>query len=165
MALWLEARVEREMISEATAGFPLETGGVLLGYRHTGDVVVLEAVGPGPQSEHSRTGFSPDPEFQEQEIIRRFHETEGRIVYVGDWHSHPAGGSTLSRLDRSTLKRIATFAPAFNPTPLMTILYGPPWKLAAWQYQSGRVGWLRRTRVKELRVKRFTHRSGEESVL
>lgn len=165
MALWLEGRVEREMLSEATAVFPLETGGVLLGYRHTFDVVVLEAVGPGPQSQHSKTGFSPDSEFQEREIIRRFHETEGRIVYVGDWHSHPAGGSALSRLDKATLKRIATFAPAFNPTPLMAILYGPPWKLAAWQYQSGRLSWLCRTRVRALHVKRFSRRPAEEPAL
>lgn len=121
---------------EVTRMFPLESGGVLMG-RRTGDAEwqVDHIVGPGPAARHARFRFSPDLEYQRDEIARRFVDTQGRSTYLGDWHSHPkARHGQLSYLDRRALGKIMDAPAAQCPAPLMMILWGEPsaWTPTIW---------------------------------
>ena len=60
-SLWLCDRALEVIKKEANNWFPLETGGLLLGYRaDNGDVVVKSASVAGPESIHRKKSFTPD---------------------------------------------------------------------------------------------------------
>lgn len=109
------------MMRQGTEVFPLETGGVLLGWRRGDDRIVVDVVGPGRNALHGRTRFLPDHKWQDGEITRIFHATNGDIDYLGDWHTHPDGHAMMSDEDSRTLARIARRVRG----ALMFILAGP----------------------------------------
>jgi integrative and conjugative element protein (TIGR02256 family) len=124
--VWLSHAMREALVKEATRAFPLETGGVLMGYADTSDteLVVKAVVGPGPRAVHRRASFVPDHAFHDAAVARHYRESQRRWTYLGDWHSHPAGECSLSRTDRHTLARIAGAPCARVPRPLMLVLAG-----------------------------------------
>jgi integrative and conjugative element protein (TIGR02256 family) len=126
--VWFATEVVVEMAAEAARTFPLETGGVLMGYTDTSgeQIVVRACTGPGTLAVHGGSNFVPDHEFHEREVAR-IYAASGRIwSYLGDWHSHPDGRLFLSSDDRKTLGRIARSVNARVPTPIMTVIAGRP---------------------------------------
>jgi integrative and conjugative element protein (TIGR02256 family) len=133
---WIVKTVLQTMVDEARRRAPNETGGVLLGYWADAgtQVVITDAVGPGPKAVHKRASFEPDHAFQEAEIGRLYRRSGRRLSYLGDWHTHPRGGLGLSRKDRRTLGLIASDPAARAPTPLIAILAGRRrWHIAFWR--------------------------------
>lgn len=107
MTIWLGREAASVITGQANEMRPLETGGILLGWRDGNDRVVVDVVGPGNAALHGRTKFIPDHSWQVQQINRIFEETSGDIDYLGDWHTHPTGTVRMSAEDHVTLKRIA----------------------------------------------------------
>ncbi len=149
---WAAVRVERnladQVLSEAAEFAPLETGGVLLGFRDGGagrDLVATELVGAGPNSKRDRCRFSPDGPWQRARIAERYEASGRTLAYLGDWHSHPTGNGP-SDLDRSTALRIATTEAARCPRPVFVIAtrVAAGWELRAYRFAVRR---LVRTRV------------------
>lgn len=133
--LWLPANVRSALCAEADDKHPLETGGVLLGYRaeHEQHLVVTHVVGPGPRAVHERDRYAPDHAYHTTEIARVYASTSGGVDYLGDWHTHPGAAPYMSRKDVATLRRIAGAKAARAPRPVMLILgRGPEWESAAW---------------------------------
>jgi integrative and conjugative element protein (TIGR02256 family) len=133
---WLAESVYRSTISESTRRFPLESGGVFLGYQKP-DIVILDGIGPGPLAVHKPSLFAPDYEYQEQQISARYRESGRIITYLGDWHSHPNGSTNLSRYDKATLRRIGLCNAARVHEPIMCLVSGKPgnWTLTIWQFR------------------------------
>jgi integrative and conjugative element protein (TIGR02256 family) len=106
MKVFVTKRVLAQISAQGDAHAPLETGGVLLGWRDSEDKVIAGLIGPGPQALHGRHAFMPDHEWQVQEIHRAFKESNGDLDYLGDWHTHPGGVAAMSMPDWSTLSRM-----------------------------------------------------------
>jgi integrative and conjugative element protein (TIGR02256 family) len=134
-ALWWAQDALDAALTEADRAFPLETGGVLLGWRaSTAEVVVTDVVGPGPAAEHHGIWFRPDADWQQEQIDARYSQSGRTVTYLGDWHTHPNGGAALSRKDLRTLRRIARHTAARTPQPVMAVLAGgPEWRLVVRQ--------------------------------
>lgn len=137
--------------------FPLETGGVMMGYwaESRGEVVVCRITGPGPLAVHSEHAFVPDGDYQESEVARVYEESGRVYSYLGDWHTHPREGAYLSQKDVGTLRKISGFAKARAPVPIMAVLGGgdPEWFLGAWCYIRGRrVALTRRGKISPLKI-------------
>jgi integrative and conjugative element protein (TIGR02256 family) len=123
--------------------FPVETGGVLMGYwvKEFEEIVITHAIGPGPTAIHLPTGFIPDSEYQEDEIACHYAESERLSTYLGDWHTHPLETAHLSRKDRRTLRRIAKYTDARASVPLMVVLGGgDPWCMKIWRFSPWHLG-------------------------
>ncbi len=154
---WFAKSAVREMLAEADRVFPLETGGVMMGYwaESRDEVVVCHVTGPGPLAVHSEHAFVPDGDYQESEIARIYKES-GRVhSYLGDWHTHPREGVYLSRKDVGALRKISGFAEARAPVPIMAVLGGgdPEWLLGTWCYIRGRRAVLtRRGTISPLKI-------------
>ena len=147
--LWIAYGVLAALNDEATCQAPCETGGVLLGY-WTGDddPVVTHGLGPGPDAMHCEERFKPDHDYHVSEIARLYKASNRRLHYLGDWHSHPAGGGWLSELDRTCLRSIARCRDARVERPLMLILAGgSDWHPFAWRYNGIRRWLLRHSLV------------------
>lgn len=132
---WVHQSVHDNLLAHADAHAPYETGGLLLGYRHSPrEVVITETIGPGPGAHHRRTGFDPDSDWQTVELARRYEASDRRVRYLGDWHTHPDGTTKLSRTDRRTLRAIAQHPDAYCPHPVMVVLGGgDPWMMCVRQ--------------------------------
>lgn len=142
---------------EADRVFPLETGGILIGcWTSEHSASIEQHIGPGPRAIHKRSSFAPDYDYHEAEVARLYEQSLGRLTYLGDWHTHPRGGSYLSPRDRATLRRIAKSREARTPTPLMAIMSGgDPWKFAVWSGRIVRGDWSVRLAI-ELSVLAIT---------
>jgi integrative and conjugative element protein (TIGR02256 family) len=127
-----------EMVREADARAPLETGGVLLGVADAANVWIDTIVGPGPSAQHTRTSFIPDADYQSEKVADAYRASGRRLAYLGDWHTHPGGSPRISWRDRRTLRLISHDTAARQSHPIMFILgYGDPWSGMAWRYTDG----------------------------
>jgi integrative and conjugative element protein (TIGR02256 family) len=136
LTVWLRRGVVGTLRLEASERYPLETGGILMGYwADRATAVVTEAIGPGPNAVHEPHAFTPDHGWQAAEVARRYRRSDRAETYLGDWHSHPDEARPhLSRRDRATLYRIAAEPAARAPMPIMAVLHGNPsrWESVAW---------------------------------
>jgi integrative and conjugative element protein (TIGR02256 family) len=154
VCIWIKRHLLQKMLTEASLRYPMETGGVFLGYwaEERQNVVVTKVIGPGPQANHRECSFVPDYDYQEQQIAK-YYEKSGRLrYYLGDWHTHPDTTNTfLSQKDCRTLGRIAVSHKARCPTPVMGVIAGTPdnWTTAIWKGEGRWLsGWLgARTRL------------------
>lgn len=119
--VWMSCECLDLMQAEANDKFPLETGGVVTGYRSGAHQVITQVLGPGPGATHTAGGFFPDHDWQCAELDSIFAASQGATVYLGDWHTHPGGRPKMSGIDRQTLLRIARHQEARAPQPLMII--------------------------------------------
>lgn len=125
--IWLACDHWNDMVNQATSHARAgtdgrETGGVLLGWRNDRDIVVEHVIGAGPEADHQRSSFRPDPGWQEARIAE-LYERSGRLLeYLGDWHTHPGGTPHPSRRDERTLRHIASSSEARCPEPVMVIM-------------------------------------------
>jgi len=137
--LWLSKSIYVEMLELAQARYPLETGGMLLGYEvEDSTAVVTKLIGPGPNAKHGRFRFTPDGVYQQSELEKHFWTTDGRETYLGDWHTHPKSDSTPSVMDKRTLAHIAKEPRSGTKHPVMAILAGGSgsWSLGAVRFLS-----------------------------
>jgi integrative and conjugative element protein (TIGR02256 family) len=139
-ALWISYPIFQRMIDEAEKWAPYETGGVLMGYQaQNNDLVVTDLIGAGDNATHKYTGFTPDQDYQLEQIAQVYVRSGGTITYLGDWHTHPNSKPEPSLLDKRTLTRIALTPESKNIRPIMAILGGSPtrWTLNSIQFLSG----------------------------
>lgn len=121
MECWISREALNGMVSEGGRVFPLETGGLLMGYWGDGSPVVVTAIGPGPKATHERLNFEPDYVWHTLEVGRLYKEND-KLSYLGDWHTHPCGPSFPSEMDTGVLHMLKNNQDAQTPKPLMLIL-------------------------------------------
>lgn len=154
MIVWLSSRVLETMREYGRELFPLEDGGILLGWRSGDDRVVVDVRGPGPHALHGRHCFIPDHDWQVDQINKAFEASNGTVDYLGDWHSHPGGVAEMSDLDSATLLRITRRV----SSPLMLIIAGSgtEWSARCWRGQlTKRLAWRKQLIVLEQTLEVF----------
>ena len=139
--IWLASGSLQVMRFESSKWYPLETGGILIGYRASlRESVITSLIGAGPRAIRTRTSFTPDLDYQERAIEQHFLLTEGSESYLGDWHSHPMGVVGLGWRDKRVLTRIAQYEPSNTPNPFMMILSKhQDWEMSIWRWYQRRI--------------------------
>jgi len=135
----ISSALEDRIKLEASAKFPRETGGVLMGYHlpQEKQVVITAIIGPGPLANHGSSSFTPDHLYQIGEIASLYEASGREHTYLGDWHSHPRGRAVPSPTDLGVLARISLTASARCPEPLLLLIAGGrSWDLTFWQWKS-----------------------------
>lgn len=102
----------------------METGGILMGYTTIKDeVVITHCCGPGPKAKQKKSSIVFDRKHAQRFVEEVYRETEGRITYLGDWHSHTAASLSPSRTDEKELKKLSKTKRSRTEYPLMLIAY------------------------------------------
>jgi integrative and conjugative element protein (TIGR02256 family) len=133
--IWLPEEVAAACGADADLHYPLEGGGVLLGYRVADELVVTAVIGGGSAALRTRTSYRPDVKWQNAQIAKHYERSGRRDEYLGDWHSHPDTETAyLSSDDRAVLRRIIRTPQARCPNPVMGVLAGGRfnWRMSAW---------------------------------
>lgn len=152
---WLPQRLQDDMTSLASSWRPLEVGGVIAGYWNGNSVVITECVGPGAEATHLPATFVPDYQFHAREIERIYAASNGRDVYLGDWHSHPSGPAALSALDKRTLRSIAKDQGAQCPRPVMLLLAEDKVAWSLYAFTLADSCWMRPSKVVSVQIRFF----------
>ena len=140
--LWIPNKLYQILVFEADKNVPFETGGVFMGYyAKNQDIVVTNLISAGENAVHKKNRFTPDQNYQLEEIASIYKEEDGTITYLGDWHTHPTSKAELSFLDKRTLTKIACTPESKNKIPIMIILgaYPEKWTLKAVKFVSGKL--------------------------
>lgn len=116
-------RADMERLARETA--PRETGGILVGRRQGGDVIVTAASGPGPNAKATEQLFERDGPFCQEFLERVAARSEIPVDYVGEWHSHPASDATPSPRDTRSLEDTARDPDYLTESPVMVIVAFP----------------------------------------
>lgn len=88
----------------AAHAHPLETGGILVGVQARRGAWITHAI-EIPTKERGHTTYWL-PADATQQAVQRLRDTDPRVGYLGDWHSHPIN-APASRTDRLTLAQTA----------------------------------------------------------
>ena len=83
-----------------------ETGGILLKKRIDGELIIPMTILGGPNSHRSWGGFSPDSDYQQQNLNFLFQRFG--LDYSGDWHRHPGQYDRPSHTDWKQARQIVT---------------------------------------------------------
>lgn len=100
----------------------VETGGVLAGYRDGKEnIFITDASGPGPKAVQSGSRFEKDITFCQHFLDELYIQTNNRIVYVGEWHSHLSNNNNPSGTDLRSLSEISSQKEYLTEKPIMII--------------------------------------------
>lgn len=67
----------------------IETGGVLIGYTARDTIYVEKASNGGKHAIHEALYFKADPNYVDMFIDMEVANSESRLRYIGEWHTHP----------------------------------------------------------------------------
>lgn len=101
---------------------PNETGGALLGsvFLYSKTIVITGIIKAPPDSIENPTLFIMGIEGLEQEIKKTERTTQGKVTYLGTWHSHPHGGGA-STTDKGTFEKLL-FVRNYEPTVCLIVI-------------------------------------------
>lgn len=143
--LWILDSELDILICEADKWFPLETGGLLLGYiADNSEIIVTKITTSGPNSIHKKYKYFPDDVYDQEAVEKIFYDSKSIYNYLGDWHTHPNGTGFLSGDDKKTMRIISKSEEAILASPSMLILFGnkSSWKLCAYNLIKSKRKWL-----------------------
>lgn len=136
----------------------VETGGVLMGYHtKTQESVITHACPPGPHAIHEKYSFVFDSQYCQNYIHDIYSATQGRITYIGDWHSHIEPSLKPSSIDRSEIERLSKSKVSRLSNPFMVITYGNSntFDLRVFQYSKRWLTLIKDPKVSEVSINEF----------
>ena len=152
--LWLSDKHIKYIQEIADRYYPLETGGIILGYvADNKDYVVTHLIGPGDNSKHFKYSFIPDHVFHQECIDKIFTETNGESDYLGDWHTHPVGNCNMSLRDKFTLRKISNSNINIKPPLMMIFSKKNTWVGSVWTFK--RAGVLNILSLRKILIEEF----------
>lgn len=121
--VWISQAVHDLILESGQEKFPLETGGVLMGYLDSTrtELVISDASTAGSNALHYKHAYIPDYEY-DNAYVEETYAASGRVhTYLGDWHTHPKGSCKMSFRDKLTLNRIGKDKDNLIDVPVMLI--------------------------------------------
>jgi len=108
--------VVRRMEEQSLASGAYETGGCLIGsvFLTAKSIIITDILPPPLDSQSSPTMFILGTAGLEKKIKTIERKTNGKVTYLGTWHSHPRGGAA-SDTDKKTAIRLL-FVRHYEPT-------------------------------------------------
>lgn len=81
-----------------------EAGGILLGYYfNKNNFSIIDISLPNKEDRASRYGFIRSMKTAQKVINERFNESKGKIIYLGEWHTHPEDFPDPSWVDKKSI--------------------------------------------------------------
>ena len=116
--------LHEQLTRELGAFRPLETGGVLIGRidRTSKTVYVTRLLTAPADSQRSASRFVRGADGLTEAVGEVRDKSGAMLDYVGEWHTHPSGGSRLSETDKRAISEIReTLDPMRYPTIVVIV--------------------------------------------
>ena len=83
-----------------------ESGGIILGSVHKENHIYISKISePNAFDKSSRYGFERDKKAAQLIVDAEFYESNGKVIYLGEWHTHPEKNPTPSPIDIKMIKQ------------------------------------------------------------
>ena len=117
-----------------------ESGGVLFGKKkeNVSEYYIVDLSFPNIRDSSSRFTFLRNAEAAQVIIDKKWHDSEGYINYIGEWHTHPEKFPTPSRTDVNTYKKISKDMSSLFPISI-NIIFGTANIFYICGYQNGKM--------------------------
>lgn len=96
-----------------------EAGGLLIGYYRGAHIDIVDCTQPKVNDQRSRHGFDRKDWEHLREINFLYRKNNKKLVYVGEWHTHPELYPTPSSVDKQNWNKIARSRT--NPTVFIIV--------------------------------------------
>lgn len=101
-----------------------EAGGILLGhYFDECSFQIVEVSLPSKYDRASRYSFVRCRKNAQRIITKHFDESKGKIIYLGEWHTHPEDMPSPSVLDKKSIKE-RLLKDELNSDVIFTLILG-----------------------------------------
>lgn len=102
VSVLIENSVRCQIRSRCENEWPIEAGGLLLGYRKPMGLHIVEATFPGPSDIRTTTRFVRRDQSHQQIATQLWKSSHRTIDWLGEWHSHPEPYPSPSPRDETT---------------------------------------------------------------
>jgi len=120
-AIHISKSVLKRIEEETKFHYPKEFGGVFIGYKTDVSFIITDILIPD-QYKNGKTIFVRHPGTLNQRLSEIHNKTNGKIQYLGEWHSHPDGPTNPSRTDINAMQEIAKDRNINIDKPLLMIV-------------------------------------------
>ena len=120
--LTIESLVLEKIEENSRKHYPNEFGGILMGSYINSyiDLVISDIIIPD-KFKCSPTKFEPDHKDLNLKTKEYFNHFDNKIIYVGDWHSHPNGSNEYSQPDFKSTRDVAKSKTVNINNPILLI--------------------------------------------
>lgn len=101
--------------------FPKEFGGIFLG-KVTDQTAEITNILTPTKFDNSETEFKRYSEDLNDKIADAYKESNGNIIFLGEWHSHPLNAPVPSSTDYEAMNKLATHPNISLKTPILLII-------------------------------------------
>ncbi|PSJ72369.1 hypothetical protein C7N43_34495, partial [Sphingobacteriales bacterium UPWRP_1] len=99
-----------------------EFGGILVGsYFNDYKELVISGIICPDRFKSSPMRFEPDHKNLNNKLIQLYRKFEGKIEYIGDWHSHPTASNNYSPPDFKSIQDVAKSKTVNTYNPILLI--------------------------------------------
>lgn len=120
--LYIADSVFSKIEKAVTVHYPKEFGGVFIGNSTSCDSLLIEDILIPDAYENGKTIFVRHPGSLNERLKLIYQESDGRIDYVGEWHSHPDAAAIPSSTDKEAIRNISKNEDINTATPIMAIV-------------------------------------------
>ena len=123
--IYISEKLLSELEEKALSHYPNEFGGILIGY-YSDDkkkAHVIQQMSPTVYK-NSPTKFTREVADLNSFLAQIHIATDGQMIYLGEWHSHPNGSTGYSKTDYQSMESIAKDKNIAVNNPLMLIVGG-----------------------------------------
>jgi integrative and conjugative element protein (TIGR02256 family) len=122
LKLTIESDCFKEIEEISRYNFPNEFGGILIGsYLNDYKDLVISGIICSDDFRNSPMTFTPDHINLNVKLKELYKKFDGKIEYLGDWHSHPNGNNQFSMDDFKSIQDIAKSENVRTHNPILLI--------------------------------------------
>lgn len=117
-----------------------ESGGVLFGKKKVDcdTYYIIDISTPNENDKSSRFSFLRNAKAAQKIIENKWHESEGYVNYIGEWHTHPESNPAPSKTDIKTYKQISKDKSSLFPISI-NLIFGNANEFYICGYQHGKI--------------------------
>jgi len=82
----------------------LESGGIILGQVNKEIILINRVSIPNDKDKATKNSFNRDKDSAQEIINHEFTRSNGKTIYLGEWHTHPEENSKPSSVDIKMIK-------------------------------------------------------------
>lgn len=120
-AIHISKSVLKRIEEETKFHYPKEFGGVFVGYKSDVNFIITDILIPD-EYKNGTTIFIREPGTLNERLLEIHKMTNGKIEYLGEWHSHPNGSTTPSSTDIYAMEIISKDKNINIDRPLLMIV-------------------------------------------
>ena len=116
----LRLEVLDRITQSSTQHYPLEAGGLLLGYRKDACIEIIDCTEPSGTDIATPTRFVRQDRHHQSYAFQKWSTSGKRMDWIGEWHSHPSGSPDPSWIDLKSWRKIILR----NDAPMVFVILG-----------------------------------------